>query len=417
MFTDFIQEPSLSICVVCFIRIWKNNYRMQKISHILVLFASIMIAACGDKEDDTNPDFPQVIAASISRFEGNENGSFELKVRLTQAADKVVTLDFATKDKSAKAGEDYVATSGSLSFAAGEIEKIVAVSIIADTLKEPDEEFELLLTNPTNAVITGASAIGTIRNDDTFQVIPDDGYSTPESYSGYTLVWQDEFNGTTIDPTNWVHETGASGWGNNELQYYTARPENSFISDGKLVIEAKKENYQGAPYTSARMKTAGLREFKYGRIDIRAKLPKGQGIWPALWMLGGNFGSVGWPKCGEIDIMEVIGSEPAKLHGTVHWDNNGSHAQYGQSTTLPSGTFADEFHVFTIIWDNQKIRWLLDDVQFNVVDIASAGLSEFHNEFFFIFNIAVGGNWPGNPDATTVFPQQMVVDYVRVFQE
>ena len=134
-------------------------------------------------------------------------------------------------------------------------------------------------------------------------------------------------------------------------------------------------------------------------------------------MLGGNFGSVGWPKCGEIDIMEVIGSEPAKLHGTVHWDNNGSHAQYGQSTTLPSGTFADEFHVFTIIWDNQKIRWLLDDVQFNVVDIASAGLSEFHNEFFFIFNIAVGGNWPGNPDATTVFPQQMVVDYVRVFQE
>lgn len=377
----------------------------------------MVVAACSSKEDDTNPVFPQVSAASVSRFEGNEVGSFEFKVRLSQAADKVVTLDFTTKDKSAKAGEDYTTTTGNLIFAAGEIEKTVAVSILADTLKEPDEEFELLLTNPANVVITGATAIGTIRNDDTFQVIPDDGYSTPESYPGYTLVWQDEFNGSTIDPANWVHELGASGWGNNELQFYTARPENSFISDGKLVIEAKKENYQGASYTSARMKTAGLREFQYGRIDIRAKLPKGQGIWPALWMLGGNFSTVGWPKCGEIDIMEIIGSEPAKLHGTVHWDNNGSHAQYGQSTTLPSGTFSDEFHVFTIIWDNQRIRWLLDDVQFNVVDITPAGLSEFHNEFFFIFNIAVGGNWPGNPDASTIFPQQMQVDYVRVFQE
>ncbi len=391
---------------------------MHHFLKITALFALLLITACGSKEDDgtTNPAFPQLSGSAVSKFEGNEPSNFEFKVRLSQASEKVVTVDFATQDKSAKAGEDYVATSGGLSFAAGETEKTITVAIIPDTLREGDEEFELLLSNPVNAVILFSSVIGTIRNDDTYLPDNDDGYTSPESYPGYTLVWQDEFNGTSIDPTNWVHELGASGWGNNELQNYTARPENSFISNGKLVIEAIQENFGGAPYTSARMKSQGLREFKYGRIDIRAKLPSGQGIWPALWMLGNNIGTIGWPRCGEIDIMEIIGSEPAKLHGTIHWDNNGTYANYGQSTTLPSGIFADEYHVFSIIWDSQEIRWLLDNVQFNTVDITPASLSEFHNDFFFIFNIAVGGNWPGSPNATTVFPQRMRVDYVRVFQ-
>lgn len=389
---------------------------MQKILSTFVFFALIVMSACGNKEDDGNPVLPQLSALSVSKFEGNENGSFDFKVRLSQAADEVVTLDFSTNDKSAKAGEDYVAVSGSLQFAAGEVEKIVSVGIIADTLREGDEEFELLLINPTSAVITGGTAIGTIRNDDTFLPGDDDGYISPDSYAGYSLVWQDEFNGTGIDPNVWIHETGNNGWGNNELQNYTARPENSFVSNGKLVIEARKEDFGGSAYTSARMITKGLKEFQYGRIDIRAKLPTGKGIWPALWMLGNDISTVGWPKCGEIDIMELIGSQPSTLHGTVHWDDNG-HSQFGSSTVLPEGIFADEFHVFSIIWDNQKIRWLLDDVPYNEVDITPAGLSEFHHEYFFIFNIAVGGNWPGNPDGSTVFPQQMFVDYVRVFQQ
>ena len=382
------------------------------------LFALVLIAACGCKDDDGGgtPTLPNILGFPLNSFEGNNGTTFFIfNVHLSNAFNKPVTLDYATSDKTAKAGLDYQATSGSLSFAVGETEKTVTVAIVTDTLKEANEDFELRLSNPENGLLTFSTILATIRNDDNFE--SNAGYSTPDNYPGYTLAWQDEFDGTAIDPANWVHELGASGWGNNELENYTARPENSFISNGKLVIEAKKESLGGAQYTSARMKSQGLREFQYGRIDIRAKLPTGQGIWPALWMLGDDINTVGWPKCGEIDIMETIGSAPSTLHGTVHWDNNGSYASYGQSTTLASGIFADEYHVFTIIWDSQYIKWLLDDVQFNVVDITPAGLSEFQHEFFFIFNVAVGGNWPGNPDGTTVFPQQMSVDYVRVFQE
>ncbi|MBI1228035.1 MAG: family 16 glycosylhydrolase [Bacteroidetes bacterium] len=308
-----------------------------------------------------------------------------------------------------------MASSGSLSFAPGETEKTVTVTILTDAIGEGDEEFELVLSNPVNATISTTPVLGTIRNDDGDIPTSDDGYTTPESYPGYTLVWQDEFNGTQIDPANWIHETGPN-WFNNELQNYTDRPVNSYVSDGKLVIKALKENLEGREYTSARMITKGLHEFKYGRIDIRAKLPIGQGIWPALWMLGSNIDVVGWPKCGEIDNMELIGKEPSTVYGTPHWDNNGSHASYTGSTQLATGTFADKYHVFTIIWTSQSIKWLLDDVQFHVIDITPAELSEFRQNFFFIFNVAVGGDWPGNPDASTVFPKQMEVDYVRVFQ-
>jgi beta-glucanase (GH16 family) len=252
-------------------------------------------------------------------------------------------------------------------------------------------------------------------------VSPDDGYSTPLFYEGYQLVWNDEFDGTSINTNNWVFETGTGcpnlcGWGNNELQYY--RQENAWVSDGVLTIEARKENFQVSSYTSARMKTQGKKSFKYGRIDIRALLPKGQGIWPALWMLGNDITTVGWPKCGEIDIMEMIGGSGRenRVHGTVHWDSNG-HVSAGGSYTLQSGTFADEYRVFTIIWDETHIRWFVNDVQFYIINITPSHMTEFHQEFFFLFNVAVGGNWPGNPDATTIFPQQMKVDYIRVFQK
>ena len=186
-----------------------------------------------------------------------------------------------------------------------------------------------------------------------------------------------------------------------------------------LTITAKEESYNGQDYTSSRIKTQGLRSFKYGRVDIRAALPYGKGLWPALWMLGDNITTIGWPNCGEIDIMELIGGgtfNDKTIYGTIHWDDSGTHASYGGSKSLSSGTFADEFHVFSLIWDSSSIQFLLDDVVYRTADITPAGLSEFHENFFFIFNVAVGGNWPGDPDATTVFPQKMYVDYVRVFQ-
>lgn len=244
------------------------------------------------------------------------------------------------------------------------------------------------------------------------------GQTSPLSYDGMSLIWQDEFNGDALETSYWTHEigTGNNGWGNNELQYY--REENTTVHDGYLTIEAKEENYEGRIYTSSRINTKGKQSFKYGRIDIRAKLPKGKGIWPALWMLGDTFPTVGWPFCGEIDIMEMIGGETNDgiVHGTVHWDNNGQYASYGGGYTNPSGIFYDEFYVFSIVWTSESIIWYVNDIQYHIIDITPEELSELHNSSFLIFNVAVGGNWPGSPDNRTIFPQRMYVDYVRVFQ-
>ncbi|WP_296705162.1 glycoside hydrolase family 16 protein [Algoriphagus sp.] len=252
---------------------------------------------------------------------------------------------------------------------------------------------------------------------------PNSGYTSPESYEGYKLVWSDEFNSSSISE-DWTFEIGDGcpelcGWGNQELEYY--KKENTSVAEGNLIITAKRESMGGKQYTSSRLITKGKQSFTYGRIDIRAILPKGQGLWPALWMLGENIDEVSWPRCGEIDIMELVGGSTEDrdktIHGTVHWDNGGSYANYGGSTKLSTGIFNDEFHVFSIEWDPEKIVWLLDGEEYHVIDITPAGLDEFHKPMFFIFNVAVGGIWPGSPDGSTVFPQEMKVDYIRVFQE
>ncbi len=236
------------------------------------------------------------------------------------------------------------------------------------------------------------------------------------------LIWSDEFDYTGLpDPAKWNMETGGGGWGNNELQYYTDSINNASVDNGILTITAREEQYGGNDYTSARINTQNKFDFKYGRIEARIKLPFGQGLWPAFWMLGANYSSVGWPSCGEIDIMELVGGTVSggdnTVHATLHWDNNGAHADYGESYSLPSGIFADDFHIFSVEWDDQEIKAFVDDTQYFVIDITDAGLSEFHNDFFVILNLAVGGNWPGPPNASTTFPQTMEVDYVRVFQD
>lgn len=249
-------------------------------------------------------------------------------------------------------------------------------------------------------------------------VIPTSGTTSPNSYPGMSLVWEDDFQGSSLNTSNWSFEIGRgnNGWGNNELQYY--RRENTSLQDGHLIITAKKENFEGAAYTSSRLVTMNKQDFRYGRIDIRAAMPRGQGLWPALWMLGSNFSEVGWPNCGEIDIMEMIGGNGREntVHGTVHWDNNGSRAQFGGEKRISTGTLADQFHVYSIVWDATSIKWLINDEQYHEIDTTPAGLDEFRRKFFFIFNVAVGGDWPGSPNTTTTFPQHMIVDYVRVFQ-
>ena len=244
-----------------------------------------------------------------------------------------------------------------------------------------------------------------------------EGYPAADSYPGMTLVWSDEFDGNAINSSNWTHELGASGWGNNEWQNYTNSPSNSSVSDGFLTITARQE---GSGYTSARLKSEDLQEFQYGRIDVRAKLPEGQGIWPAIWMLGGNFAESGWPSCGEIDIMELIGNLPSTTHGTAHWGSSFNVHQYtGNSITLSGGEqFSDAFHLFSVEWEANQISWLMDDVEFFSINSSQMNGQPypFNQPFFFIFNIAVGGNWPGYPDASTSFPQEMTIDCIRVFQ-
>lgn len=236
----------------------------------------------------------------------------------------------------------------------------------------------------------------------------------------YELIWSEEFNYTGLpSDAYWTFETGGGGWGNNELQYYLADSANAYVSEGTLVITARNETFGARDYTSARLITKDKFEFRYGRIEASLKLPYGQGIWPAFWMMGENISQVGWPACGEADIMEMVGGADGDntIYGTVHWDNGGSHAQSGGSHTLPSGVFADTFHVFVVEWTPQSISWSVDGIQYHAMTITGEEFSEFHNEFFLLLNLAVGGNWPGSPDGSTVFPQAYEVDYIRVYRD
>ena len=250
------------------------------------------------------------------------------------------------------------------------------------------------------------------------------------SHAAWQLVWSDEFaqaDGTSPDSTKWGFDigNGSGGWGNNELEYYTSRTNNARIVGGQLVIEAKQESFGGKNYTSARMLTKGKWSWTYGRMEARIKIPRGQGIWPAFWMLGTNINSVGWPTCGETDIMENIGktTEQGKVYGTIHGPQSGGDynggAGVGGSYTLPGGAaFADDFHVFAVEWTTNQIKWSVDSNQYFTATPASlpgGGTWVFTQPQFLILNVAVGGNWPGIPDGTTTFPQQMLVDYVRVY--
>ncbi len=235
--------------------------------------------------------------------------------------------------------------------------------------------------------------------------------------TNWNLAWSDEFDGTSLNTSNWTAEigTGVSGWGNNELQYYTNRPQNLQVTGGNLVITALKESYNGSSYTSARIKTQGKKSFTYGKIEARIKLPSGQGLWPAFWMLGTNIDvpGVGWPKCGETDIMERVNNN-AFVNGTVHWDANGQ-ADYGQ---ISGNLDFSQYHVYSIEWDAKYIRWFVDGNKFNefYIENGTGNTEEFQKPSFLLLNLAVGGNWPGSPDAATPFPAKMLVDYVRVYQ-
>ena len=247
----------------------------------------------------------------------------------------------------------------------------------------------------------------------------------PVSAQDWELVWFDEFEGTEVDQSKWEYMIGDGctfgicGWGNNELQWY--RAENATIENGSLVITAREESYSGKSYTSSRLRTLNKGDWTYGRFVIRARLPKGQGIWPAIWMLPSDEEYGGWAASGEIDIMELVGHEPDKIHGTIFYGGSWPAQVSSSSTyTLPSGDFSDDFHIFTLEWEPAEMRWYVDGERYATKTSwwSSGGdfPAPFDKRFHLLMNVAVGGNWPGNPDVTTVFPQRMEIDYVRVYE-
>ena len=240
----------------------------------------------------------------------------------------------------------------------------------------------------------------------------------------YTLIWQDEFEGPidqSPDANKWAFDVGGSGWGNNQLEYDTDRPENvSLDGSGNLRIIARKESYQGKDYTSGRIKTQGKFAHTYGRFEARIKLPVGQGMWPAFWLLGSDITTVGWPKCGEIDIMEYRGQNPSTVSGALHGPGySGGNPLYGVYN-LPNGGFNEGFHLFAVEWTKDKVTWSVDGIDYMIKtnkDIPRGTDWVFDHDFFIILNLAVGGNFVGPPNSSTVFPQTMLIDYVRVYGE
>ncbi|MDB5232701.1 MAG: glycoside hydrolase family 16 [Chitinophagaceae bacterium] len=241
--------------------------------------------------------------------------------------------------------------------------------------------------------------------------------TTPKTYQ---LVWSDEFNTDGApDPTHWGYDVGGNGWGNNELEYYTnARPENARVLGGSLIIEARKESFSGRNYTSARLLTKDKAQWAYGKFEIKAKIPKGRGTWPAIWLLAANT-PLTWPDDGELDIMEEVGYDPNKIYGTAHNKlyNGANGLQKGGNMFVPDAQ--DSFHVYSIEWTTNKVTWSIDNVEYFTYGDPGLGFNgwPYSRDFFLILNVAVGGNWGGIQGVDdTVFPQKMMIDYVRVYQ-
>lgn len=296
----------------------------------------------------------------------------------------------------------------------------------SDVISAQSSSSSAVTPDSSSAVIP--DSVGDHLSSSSVAVIPSSSSAVIPGLTG-DLLWSDEFEGTGLDLSKWRYETGNTGWGNNELQYYTNRTENAYIADGVLHIAAKKESYEGANYTSARLITKGKFDFTYGTVEARIALPVGKGIWPAFWMLGANIDNAIWPLCGEIDIIEAVNDESV-VYGTHHWSHEGQHAEYGNNTKDYYGTSYDlditKFHNYKMTWDKNAITMYVDDFKYQKIDITlekdaagnniASDMETFHKPFFFILNVAVGGNWPGFDIDDSQFPNEMLVDYIRVYK-
>ena len=364
----------------------------------LVLYFWIILCAfsCGGDEvpDNGNPDDPSNLEMDVLVYD-DKSGT----VVVTATAENTSEYHFYMDDDET---EPYISTEGYY-------------------------EYTYALTGSYTIEVKAFGPSGRfLKKERTVAVIAEEpintgeGYTTPSNYPNMELYWSDEFNGTELNDEDWCYDIGNGcpnlcGWGNNELEYY--REENCEVKGGVLILEAKDEQFSGYNYTSGKVVTRGKQSFHLGRIDIRAQLPEGQGLWPALWLLGVNQQTVGWPKCGEIDIMEMVGGNGREntVSANAFWDENGV-ADFSGLHTKPFGTFADKFHVFSLIWTEESLKYYVDDQLYHTLSISQEAKSELQKEMYMILNVAVGGNWPGSPNNTTSFPTSMKVDYIRAFR-
>lgn len=363
---------------------------MKKIHILYFVSVFMLLMACDDPIDDNTSSELSNFQVSIEVID-EQSGT----IGITQSADNAVSYDIDYGDgATVSTGSTYI----EYSYQESSIYTVVVKAVNSEGrfLRYEDE------------VIIDFGDIQNLH----------EGYTTPLSYDGMELVFSQEFDIPTLDGSIWTYEIGNGcpqicGWGNNEWQYY--KSQNTTIENGLLTIQAKNESFEQSNYTSSRIISKGNFAFQYGRVDIRARMPNGQGIWPALWLLGSNISEVSWPSCGEIDIMEMVGNQASTTFGTAHWSHDGSHASHGGSTKNIED-LDQEFHVYSIEWTQQSIKWFFDDNVYHSLNITGLEFTEFHQPYFMIMNIAVGGNWPGYPNPNTEFPTAMDVDYIRVFQ-
>ncbi|MEM6317915.1 MAG: family 16 glycosylhydrolase [Bacteroidota bacterium] len=389
---------------------------------LLSLFLTLIVA-CGETSAEMPNPTTSAVEISITNatiIEGAGASTMEFDLIASAMVEETITVQYAVSGITAEPNVDFDASSGTVDIPVGARRATISVPIINDEQNEVEEKIKVELISATNASLKNKEAIGIIRDNDD-PIYDQSGYATSLTHFGYALEWADEFEGTTLNDEDYNYDLGDGcpnlcGWGNNELQLYTQENENISVVDGALTITATKQGT--SDYYSAKIHTKDKKRFQYGRLDIRAKLPEGQGIWPAIWMLGQNIDEVGWPACGEIDIMELVGHEPKTTHGTAHWGPQGGPNKFkGKSYTIDR-KFSERFHVFSLVWEPSEITWYVDEERIHRItpQDMEGQTYRFNQPFYLIFNIAVGGNWPGSPDNTTVFPQKMDIDYVRYFK-
>lgn len=390
----------------------------------------LLLANCQDPESNVPiiTAKPVIHIADGFALEGT-TGTLRVDVQVVGSHRQPIIVQYTTKSVTATKGEDFLDVTATLKFESTDTleTKSILLKIIDNDVFEQEEYFEVHFTTDTTVVSLDKSIRVWIKDDDIdFRDNNLSGFITPINREGWSLLWSDEFGGTGLDMEYWTPVIGNGcpnlcGFGNNQKQYY--RAENLAIDSGVLTFTALPEDFENNHYTSGRITSLDKFTFTFGRVDIRAKLPYSKGVRAALWMQGQDVDMVGWPERGEIDLMELRGDMPNTVGSTVHYKNiNGKHVfPPAKKYTLDSGNFSDEFHVFSMVWEEDKIDFYVDEIHSGTITFSNFNFFENKNPFlkenYILFNVAVGGVGGGDPDNTTIWPQKMAVDYIRVYQQ